>query len=72
MVKKQMGIVTVILGITIGFILFWLGYLTASMMFMAKHTDEIDTLDNQAKESENIKLHENKTKNNKRKESDMR
>ena len=39
---------------------------------MAKHTDEIDTLDNQAKESENIKLHENKTKNNKRKESDMR
>ncbi len=48
-----MEILTIILGITIGFILFWLGYLTASIMFMAKHTDEIDVLDNQVKENEN-------------------
>lgn len=53
-------IVTIILGITIGFILFWLGYLTASMMFMSKHTDEIDMLDSQIKENENkiIKIRE--------------
>lgn len=56
-------IVTIILGIAIGFILFWLGYLTASMMFMSKHTDEIDMLDSQTKENENktrIKRERNK------------
>lgn len=55
-----MMIVTIILGITIGFVLFGLGYLTASMMFMSKHTDEIDMLDSQAKENENkiIKIRE--------------
>lgn len=52
-INKTMMIVTIILGTTIGFILFWLGYLTASMIFVAKHTDEIDVLDNQAKENEN-------------------
>lgn len=53
-----MEILTIILGITIGFILFWLGYLTASMVFMSKHIDEIDMLDSQTKENEN----ENKTR----------
>ena len=56
-------IVTIILGITIGFIFFGLGYLTASMMFMSKHTDEIDMLDSQTKENENktrIKRERNK------------
>lgn len=58
-----MMIVTIILSITIGFILFGLGYLTASMMFMSKHTDEIDMLDSQTKENENktrIKRERNK------------
>lgn len=72
-----MEIVTIILGITIGFVLFGLGYLTASMMFMSKHTDEIDMLDSQVKENESIKLNKNKTrndnnKNNKEGISDMR
>lgn len=58
--------ITIILGILIGFIFFWLGYLTASMMFMAKHTDEIDVLDNQAKENEN------KTRKEEKGISDMR
>lgn len=57
-------ILTIILGIAIGFVLFWLGYLTASMMFMAKHTDEIDVLDNRAKENKAI----NDNNKNKRKE----
>ena len=51
-------IVTIILGTTIGFIL-----LTASMIFVAKHTDEIDMLDSQTKENENktrIKRERNK------------
>lgn len=58
-----MEIVTIILGIAIGFVLFGLGYLTASMMFMSKHTDEIDMLDSQTKENENktrIKRERNK------------
>lgn len=58
-----MMIVIIILGITIGFILFGLGYLTASMMFMSKHTDEIDMLDSQTKENKNktrIKRERNK------------
>ena len=59
-----MMILTIILGIAIGFVLFWLGYLTASMMFMAKHTDEIDVLDNRAKENKAI----NDNNKNKRKE----
>ena len=50
-----MEISTIILGIIIGFILFWLGYLTASMMFISKHTDEVDELDNK---------NENENKNN--------
>lgn len=56
-------IVTIILGIAIGFVLFGLGYLTASMMFMSKHTDEIDMLDSQTKENKNktrIKRERNK------------
>lgn len=57
-----MEIGTIILGIAIGFVLFGLGYLTASMMFMSKHTDEIDMLDSQTKENEN------KTRIKKRKE----
>lgn len=57
-IDKTMMIVTIILGITIGFILFGLGYLTASMVFMSKHIDEIDMLDSQTKENEN----ENKTR----------
>jgi hypothetical protein len=70
-------IVIIILGITIGFILFGLGYLTASMVFMSKHTDKIDVLNNEVKENENIKLNKNKTrndnnKNNKEGISDMR
>lgn len=51
-------ILTIILGMMIGFILFWLGYLTASMMFLAKHTDEVDKIDilnNQVKENEKKK-----------------
>nr|DAU21204.1 MAG TPA: hypothetical protein [Caudoviricetes sp.] len=72
-----MMIVIIILGITIGFILFGLGYLTASMVFMSKHTDKIDVLNNEVKENENIKLNKNKTrndnnKNNKEGISDMR
>lgn len=62
-IDKTMMIVTIILGITIGFILFGLGYLTASTMFMSKHTDEIDMLDSQTKENENkirIKRERNK------------
>lgn len=58
-----MMIVTIILGIAIGFVLFGLGYLTASMMFMSKHTDEIDMLDSQTKENKNktrIKRERNK------------
>ena len=41
-----MEISTIILGIIIGFVLFWLGYLTASMMYISKHTDEVDELEN--------------------------
>lgn len=75
-----MEIGTIILGIAIGFVLFGLGYLTASMMFMSKHTDEIDKIDvlnSQVKENESIKLNKNKTrndnnKNNKEGISDMR
>ena len=52
--------ITIILGILIGFILFWLGYLTASMMFVTKHTDEIDMLDNRVKENETINNNKNK------------
>lgn len=37
------------------FIIYWLGYLTASMMFISKHTDEVDELDNK---------NENENKNN--------
>lgn len=58
-----MMIVIIILGITIGFILFGLGYLTASMVFMSKHIDEIDMLDSQTKENKNktrIKRERNK------------
>ena len=49
-----MEISTIILGIIIGFILFGLGYLTASMMFISKHTDEIDKLKNKNKNENNI------------------
>lgn len=55
-----MMILTIILGIAIGFVLFWLGYLTASMMFVAKHADEIDMLDNRMKENETINNNKNK------------
>ena len=41
-----MGISTIILVIIIGFVLFELGYLTASMMYISKHTDEVDELEN--------------------------
>ena len=50
-----MGISTIILGIIIVFVLFGLGYLTASMMFISKHTDEINELENK---------NENENKNN--------
>lgn len=62
-INKTMMIVTIILGIAIGFVLFGLSYLTASMMFMSKHTDEIDMLDSQTKENKNktrIKRERNK------------
>ena len=36
------------------FIIYWLGYLTASMMFISKHTDEIDKLKNKNKNENNI------------------
>ena len=36
------------------FIIYWLGYLTASMMFISKHTDEIDELDNKNENENNI------------------
>ena len=36
------------------FIIYWLGYLTASMMFMSKHTDEADKLENKNKNKNNI------------------
>lgn len=67
-----MEILTIILGIIIGFILFGLGYLTASIMFMAEYTDEIDVLDNQVKENKSIKLNENKTRKEEKGISDMR
>ena len=35
-----MEISTIILGIIIGFVLFWLGYSTASMMFIKKQDDK--------------------------------
>lgn len=50
-----MEISTIILGIIIGFVLFGFGYLTASMMFISNHTDEIDELENK---------NENKNENN--------
>ena len=49
-----MGISTIILVIIIGFVLFGLGYLTASMMFISKYTDEIDKLENKNKNKNNI------------------
>lgn len=49
-----MEISTIILGIIIGFVLFWLGYLTTSMMFISKHTDEIDELENKNENKNNI------------------
>lgn len=39
----------------LAFIMYWLGYLTASMMFISKHTDEINELENK---------NENENKNN--------
>lgn len=36
------------------FIIYWLGYLTASMMFLSKHTDEIDELENKNESQNNI------------------
>ena len=36
------------------FIIYWLGYLTASMMYISKHTDEIDELENKNKNENNI------------------
>ena len=36
------------------FIIYWLGYLTASMMFISKHTDEVDELENKNKNENNI------------------
>ena len=49
-----MEISTIILGIIIGFVLFGIGYLIASMMFISKHTDEIDELENKNKNENNI------------------
>ena len=37
------------------FIIYWLGYSTASMMFISKHTDEVDEIENK---------NENENKNN--------
>ena len=36
------------------FIIYWLGYLTASMMLISKHTDEIDELENKNENENNI------------------
>lgn len=36
------------------FIIYWLGYLTASMMFISKHTDKIDELENRYENENNI------------------
>lgn len=49
-----MEISTIILGIIIGFVLFGIGYLTASMMFISKHIDEVDELENKNKNKNNI------------------
>ena len=49
-----MEISTIILGIIIGFVLFGLGYLTASIMYISKHTDEVDELENKNKNENNI------------------
>ena len=49
-----MEISTIILVIIIGFVLFGLGYLTASMMYISKHTDEVDELENKNKNENNI------------------
>ena len=38
----------------LAFIMYWFGYLTASMMFISKHTDEIDKLKNKNKNKNNI------------------
>ena len=44
------------------FIIYWLGYSTASMMFMSKYTDDIDELDNK---NENENENENNIERNK-------
>ena len=49
-----MEISTIILVIIIGFVLFGLGYLTASMMFISKHTDEVDEIENKNENENNI------------------
>ena len=38
----------------LAFIMYWFGYLTASMMFISKHTDEIDELENKNENENNI------------------
>ena len=55
-----MEISTIILGIIIGFVLFGFGYLTASMMFISKHTDEIDKLENKNKNENKNNIERNK------------
>lgn len=37
-----MEMAIIILILAIGFVLFWLGYLTASVMLMSKNADELD------------------------------
>ena len=42
------------------FIMYWLGYLTASMMLVSKHTDEIDELDNKNENENENNIERNK------------
>ena len=55
-----MEISTIILGIIIGFVLFGLGYLTASMMLISKHTNEIDELENKNENGNENNIERNK------------
>ena len=44
----------------LAFIMYWLGYLTASMILVSKHTDEIDELDNKNENENENNIERNK------------
>ena len=44
----------------LAFIMYWLGYLTTSMMFLSKHTDEIDELENKNENENENNIERNK------------